>query len=169
MTDISMLTPLSTCRKVQMETLESIRASLIPGEWVSCQKHTFSSPSSKLEEVPDTVLRVDNKSGEVQPQPTQVFPFVGYEFHLDLALVIPLREMAQFSGFDPTLKVKYVFDFRMFDVANWVACLNGKNGPGGTPSLEAPFVEALLFVFMSSFPSTTLLSLLNINLIMCWF
>ena len=25
----------------------------------------------------------------------------------------------------------------MFDVANWVACLNGKNGPGGTPSLEA--------------------------------
>ena len=38
-----------------------------------------------------------------------MFPFVGYEFHLDLALVIPLREMAQFSGFDPTLKVKYVF------------------------------------------------------------
>ena len=27
----------------------------------------------------------------------------------------------------------------MFDVANWVACLNGENGPGGTPSLEAPF------------------------------
>ena len=27
----------------------------------------------------------------------------------------------------------------MFDVANLVACLNGENGPGGTPSLEAPF------------------------------
>ena len=25
----------------------------------------------------------------------------------------------------------------MFDVANWVACLNGENGPGGTPSHEA--------------------------------
>ena len=25
----------------------------------------------------------------------------------------------------------------MFDVANWVACLNGENGPGGTPSQEA--------------------------------
>ena len=47
--------------------------------------------------------------------------------------------MAQFSGFDPTLKVKHVFDFRMFDVASWVACLNGENGPGGMPSHEAPF------------------------------
>ena len=95
-------------------------------------------PSSKLKEVPDTVLRVDNKSGtRVQTQPTLVFPFVGYEFHLDLALVNPLRETAQFSGFDPTLYVKDVFDFRTFDVANWVACLNGENGPGGTPSHEA--------------------------------
>ena len=25
----------------------------------------------------------------------------------------------------------------MFDVANWVACLNGEDGPGGTPSHEA--------------------------------
>ena len=25
----------------------------------------------------------------------------------------------------------------MFDVANWVACLNGENGPGGTPSHKA--------------------------------
>ena len=47
--------------------------------------------------------------------------------------------MAQFSGFDPTLKVKHVFDFRMFDVPNWVACLTRDNGPGGTPSLEPPF------------------------------
>ena len=49
-----------------------------------------------------TVLRVDNESGEVPTQPTQEFPFVGYEFYLDLALVNPLRWMAQFSGFDPT-------------------------------------------------------------------
>ena len=64
---------------------------------------------------------------------------MGFEFHQDLALLNPLREMAQFSGFDPTLKVKHVFDFRMFDVANWVACLSGGNDPGGTPSHEALF------------------------------
>ena len=44
--------------------------------------------------------------------------------------------MAQTSGFDPTSQVKTCFDCMMFDVANWVACLNGKNGPGGTPSHE---------------------------------
>ena len=45
--------------------------------------------------------------------------------------------MAQTSGFDPAFKVKTCFDCKMFDVANWVACLNGKDGPGGTPSNEA--------------------------------
>ena len=45
--------------------------------------------------------------------------------------------MAQTSGFDPTSQVKTCFDCKMFDVANWVACLNGENGPGGTPSHEA--------------------------------
>ena len=45
--------------------------------------------------------------------------------------------MAQTSGFDPTSQVKTCFDCKMFNVANWVACLNGENGPGGTPSHEA--------------------------------
>ena len=44
------------------------------------------------------------------------------------------REMAQTSGFDPMTKVKTSFDCKIFDVANWVACLNGENGPGGTSS-----------------------------------
>ena len=44
------------------------------------------------------------------------------------------REMAQTSGFDPTAQVK-------FDVANWVACLNGENGHGGTPSHQALLVS----------------------------
>ena len=86
-----------------METPESIRPSLIPGEWVSSSDLSdryFLIPILRLKEVPDTRLRVDNKAGEVRTQP-QVFPFVGYEFHPDLALVNPLREMAQFSGFDP--------------------------------------------------------------------
>ena len=45
--------------------------------------------------------------------------------------------MAQTSGFDPTTQVKTCFDCKMFDVTNWVACLNGENGPGGMPSHEA--------------------------------
>ena len=44
--------------------------------------------------------------------------------------------MAQTSGFDPASQVKTCFDCKMF-VANWVASLNGENGPGGTPSHEA--------------------------------
>ena len=38
------------------------------------------------------------------------------------------REMAQTSGFDPTTKVKTCFDCKIFDVANWVSCLNRENG-----------------------------------------
>ena len=45
--------------------------------------------------------------------------------------------MAQTSGFDPTTQVKTCFDCNMFDVSNWVACLNGENDPGATPSHEA--------------------------------
>ena len=46
--------------------------------------------------------------------------------------------MAQTSGFDPASHVKTCFDCKMFDVANWFVCLNRENGPGGTPSHEAP-------------------------------
>ena len=35
-----------------------------------------------------------------------------------------------------------MFDCKMFDVANWVACFNGENGPGGTPSHEALSVSS---------------------------
>ena len=52
------------------------------------------------------------------------------------------REMAQTSGFDPTTQVKTCFDCKMFDVGNWVANLNGENGPGGTPSHEALSVSS---------------------------
>ena len=41
----------------------------------------------------DSVLRVDNKSGiKSELKPTQVFSFVGYEYHLDSALVKPTEE-----------------------------------------------------------------------------
>ena len=39
-------------------------------------------------------------------------------------------------------QVKTCFDCKMFDVSNWVACLNGENGPGGTPSHEALSVSS---------------------------
>ena len=34
-------------------------------------------------------------------------------------------------------QIKTCLDCKMFNVANWVAFLNGENGPGGTPSHEA--------------------------------
>ena len=52
------------------------------------------------------------------------------------------REMAQTPGFDPTPQVKTCFDCKMFDVANWVASLNGENGPRGTPSHETLSVSS---------------------------
>ena len=45
-------------------------------------------------------------------------------------------------GFDPTSQVRTCFDWKMFDVTNWVACLNRENGPGGTPSHEALSVSS---------------------------
>ena len=76
-------------------------------------------------------------------KPTQVFSFVGYEY---LSRFSPCkthsREMAQTSGFDPMTQVKTCFDCKMFDDANWVACLNGEDGPGGTPSHEALSVSS---------------------------
>ena len=77
---------------------------------------------------PDTVFRVDNKSGEIRTK-TYLGVFV-------LGLQIPprfspckthSREMAQSSGFED-------FDCKMFDAANWFACLKGETGPGETPS-----------------------------------
>ena len=52
------------------------------------KKHNKHSDSVR----PNPVLRLDNKSGEVRTKPAQVFSFVGYEFHLDSALVKPSQE-----------------------------------------------------------------------------
>ena len=92
---------------------------------------------------PNPVLGLDNKSGKIR---TETYSGVFVR-----GLRIPSRfspckthsrEMAQTSGFDPTTQVKTCFDCKMFDVANWVACLNGENGPGGTPSHEALSVSS---------------------------
>ena len=92
---------------------------------------------------PNLVLGVDNKSGEIRTK-TNSGVFVR-------GLRIPYRfspckthsrEMAQTSGFDPMTQVKTCFDCKMFDVTNWVTCLNGENGPGGMPSHEALLVSS---------------------------
>ena len=191
--------------RFKMETPESIRASLIPGEWVSSidlsdpylhipihpnsrkylrfchrsQVFQFTSLPFGLATAPrvftmivkevtlmalsrgirlhqyldDWLIRVQSQEEvKVNTQtvvdltqslgwkinqekselnPTQVFGFVGYEYHLDSALVKPTQER--------WLKLQDLtcFDCKMFDVVNWVACLNGENGPRGTTSHEA--------------------------------
>ena len=76
--------------------------------------------------------------GKSELKPTQVFSFMGYEYKCRFSSCkTHSREMAQTSGFDPTLKVKTCFDFKMLDISNWVTHLNRENGAGGTPSHEA--------------------------------
>ena len=65
---------------------------------------------------------------------TQVFSFVGYEYHLDSALVKPTQERwLKLQDLILRLKSKHVLIAR---------CLNGENGPGGTPSHEALSVSS---------------------------
>ena len=59
---------------------------------------------------------------------------MGYEYHRDSAHVKPTQERWLKPGFYPTPQVKTCFDCKMFDVSNWVASLNGENGPIGTTS-----------------------------------
>ena len=92
---------------------------------------------------PDSVLGLDSKSGKIR---TETYSGVFVR-----GLRIPSRfgpckthsrQMAQTSEFNPMTQVKTCFDCKMFDVSNWVACLNGENGPGGTPSHETLSVSS---------------------------
>ena len=100
--------------------------------------HTYlTSPSTKLKEyLTQSLGWIINQKSELKP--AQVFSFVGYEYHLDSALVKPTQERwIKLQDLILHLKSKHYFDCKMFDVAYWVAWLNGENGPGGTPSHEA--------------------------------
>ena len=119
--------------------LQRTQTSSIPGRLADQVLVSGGSPSEHSGSGrPNPVLGLDNKSGKIRTETySGVFVcglripsrFSPYKTHS--------REMAQTSGFDPTTQVKTCFDCKMFDVANWVACLNGENGPGGTPSHEA--------------------------------
>ena len=119
--------------------LRGTQTSPIPGRLTDQVPVSGGSPSEHSGSGrPNPVLRVDNKSGKIR---TKTYSGVFVR-----GLQIPSRfspckthsrEMAQTSELDPMTQVKTCFDCMMFDVANWVACLNGENGPGGTPSHEA--------------------------------
>ena len=204
--DLSRLNTFLHIEKFKMETPESIRTSLIPGEWVASidlsdaylhipihphsrkylrfchrsQVFQFTSLPFGLATAPPGLYH-DHKGGEAHgPLPrAQTPPIPGRladqvsipggspsehsgsgrsnpvlgmdhqstkirtESHSGVfirGLRVPprfspckthSREMAQTSGFYPATQVKTCFDCKMFDVSNWVASLNGENGPGG--------------------------------------
>ena len=86
---------------------------------------------------PNPVLGLDNKSGKIR---TESYSGVFVRGRRIPSRFSPCkthsREMAQTSGLDSKTQVKTCLDCKMFDVANWVACLNGENGLV-TPSHEA--------------------------------
>ena len=124
--------------------LQRTQSSPIPGRLADQVPVSGGSPSEHSGDGrPNSVLGLDNKSGKIR---TETYSGVFVR-----GLRIPSRfspckthsrEMAQTSGFDPKTQVKTWFDCKMFDVANWVACLNGENGPGGTPSHETLSVSS---------------------------
>ena len=124
--------------------LEGTQTSPIPEQLADQVPVSGGSPSEHSgNDRPNPVLGVDNKSRKIRTK-TNSGVFVR-------GLRIPSRfspckthskDMAQTSGFDPTTQVKTCFDCKMFDVTNWVACLNGEDGPGGMPSHEAVSVSS---------------------------
>ena len=109
--------------------------SAVPGRLADQGPVSGRSTSKYSDSVgPNSVLRVDNKSGEVRTKANSGVFLCGLRIPSRFSpCKTHSREMAQTSGFDPTTQVKTCFDCKMFDVAN---CLNGENGPGGTPSHE---------------------------------
>ena len=80
---------------------------------------------------PYPVLGVDNKSGKIRTETYSGVFICGLRIPSRFSpCKTHSREMAQTLGFDPASQVKTCFDCKMFDVANWVACFNGENGPG---------------------------------------
>ena len=110
-------------------------ADQVPVSGGSSSEHSGSGRSNP-------VLGVDNKSGKVRTETDSGVPIRGLRIPSRFSPCKTHSNLAQTSGFDPTTQVKTCFDCKMSDVANWVACLNGEDGPGGTPSHEALSVSS---------------------------
>ena len=87
--DLSRLNTFLYVEKFKMETPESIRTSLIPGEWVSLVPVSRGSPSEQSGSGSLGWIINQEKSGL---KSTQVLLCVGYEYHLDSGLVKPTQE-----------------------------------------------------------------------------
>ena len=124
--------------------LQGSQTSSIPGRLADQVPVSGGSPSEHSGSGrSNPVLGVDNKSGKVRTETDSGVLVRGLRIPSRFSpCKTHSREMAQTSGFDPTTQVKTCFDCKMFDVANWVACLNGEDGPGGTPSHEALSVSS---------------------------
>ena len=124
--------------------LKRTQNSPIPGRLADQVPVSGGSPSGHTGDGrPNPVLGVDNKSGKIRTETYSGVFVRGLRIPPRLSpCKTHSREMAQTSGFDPTTQVKTCFDWKMFDVSNWVASLNGENGPGGTPSHEALSVSS---------------------------
>ena len=122
-------------QRTQTSLIPGRLADQVPVSGGSPNEHSGSGRSNP-------VLGVNNKSGKIRTE-TYAGVFVrGLRILSRFSLCkIHSREMAQTSGFDPMSQVNTCFDCKMFDVANWVASLNGENGSGGTPSYEAVSVS----------------------------
>ena len=88
------LTPQSDCKGSETNgPLQRTQSSPIPGRLADQVPVSRGSPSEHSGGGrPNSVLGLDNKSGKSELNPTQVFSFVGYEYHLDSALVKPTQE-----------------------------------------------------------------------------
>ena len=121
--------------------LEGTQTSPIPGQLADQVPVSGGSPSEHSDSGrPNPVLGVDNKSGKIRTKANSDVFVRGLRIPSRFSpRKTHSREMAQTSGFDPMTRVKTCFDCKMFDIANWVAFLNGENSPGGTPS--RPFIS----------------------------
>ena len=94
--DLSRLNTFLLVEKFKMETPESIRTSLIPGEWVSsidlsdAYLHIPFHPNSRKYLTQSLGWIINQEKSKLKP--TQVFSFGGFEYHLDSALVKPTQE-----------------------------------------------------------------------------
>ena len=124
--------------------LQRTQTSPIPGRLANQVPVSGGSPSEHSGGGrPNSVLGLDKKSGKIRTETYSGVFICGLRIPSRFSpCKTHSREMAQTSGFDPKTPVKTFFDCKMFDVANWVACLNGENGPGGMPSHETLSVSS---------------------------
>ena len=135
------------CLRSQVFQLTSLHFGLAPGLYNDCKGSEANGPLQRTQaspipgrladQVPVSGGSPSEHSGSGRPSPV-----LGVDHKKKKKCKTHSREMAQLQDLILRLKSKRVFDCKMFDVANWVACLNGENGPRGTPSHETLSVSS---------------------------